>query len=93
MNDENLNTIKEFKLNLKESGRDEILSKMISEIKNLGFTEIKVKIEGDVRDLLEKTGYSIDVFNRIKSTQDLPDWVVYDLIDSSGKLNKLSINE
>ncbi len=92
MDENKLGTIKEFKLNLNKSN-DKTIGMVISELKNLGFEEVNVKIEGRVEDLLKKSGYSIDVFHRVKKKQDLPDWVVYDLIDSSGKLQGTKIGQ
>ena len=72
-------------LNVNVSNDDEILA-AISDFKKQGFEKLKVSIEGSIEDLLSKNEQIVDVFEKIKDKQALPDWVVLDFINSTGKL-------
>ena len=63
-----------------------ILEYTLKLLKKHGIEEVKITIEGSSNDLVKNAGFNIKLFERIKTQQDLPDWVVYDLIESSGKL-------
>jgi hypothetical protein len=86
MNENKKNTLKIMDISLDESNMIEKVSESIKELKDQGFEKIKLTLEGSFEDKLKKSGYSPDLFNRIKFKQDLPDSVVYDLIESCGKL-------
>lgn len=86
MSESKLKYSKVINLNLNEGKPSEKISKLVKDLKKKGFEEIQLTIEGSNIDLLKKAGFSIRLFERIKAKQDLPDWVVYDLIESSGKL-------
>ena len=86
MSEGHLKFTKVMNLNLNEYKSSEKILNLLMELKKQGFEEIKITIEGSSNNLLKKAGFNIKLFERIKTTQDLPDWVVYDLIESSGKL-------
>jgi enolase len=93
MSENKLNTIKELKLNLTELNAKEILAEAIDEFRHKGFDNIAIKIESSATDLIKKSGYDMESYNQIKELQNLPGWVVYDLIHSSGKLKGTGFNE
>ena len=86
MSESKLKFTKVLNLTLNEDKFSEKISDMLIEFKKQGFEEIKITIKGSSNNLLEKAGFNIKLFEQIKTRQDLPDWVVYDLIESSGKL-------
>ena len=79
-------------LDLNKDKPSEKISDLLKELKKQGFEEIKITIEGSSINLLKKAGFNIKLFEQIKTKQDLPDWVVYDLIESSGKLKGTDFN-
>ena len=81
-----LKYVKVINLNLNEDKSSEKISELVKDLRKKGFEEIQLTIEGSIISLLKKAGFSIKLFERIKAKQDLPDWFVYDLIESSGKL-------
>jgi hypothetical protein len=86
MSESKLKFTKVMNLNLNEDRSSEKISDLLMQLKKQGFEEIRITIEGSSNNLLKNAGFNIKLFERIKNTQDLPDWVVYDLIESSGKL-------
>jgi len=86
MNEGHLKFTKVMNLNLNEYKSSEKILNLLMELKKQGFEEIKITIEGSSNNRVKNAGFNIKLFERIKTTQDLPDWVVYDLIESSGKL-------
>ena len=92
MSESRLNTIKVLNINLNEDKSSVQFLESVNDLKKQGFEKVQVTIEGSIRDLLKKSGYSIELFERIKNKQDLPDWVIYDLFEVSGKLKGTNIN-
>jgi len=92
MSESKLNLVKMMNINLNEDKPSEKISDLLKDLKKQGLEEIKITIEGSSNNLLKKAGFNIKLFERIKTKQDLPDWVVYDLIESSGKLKGTHFN-
>jgi hypothetical protein len=92
MSESKLNTVKVLNINLNEDESSVQFSESVNDLKKQGFEKIQVTIEGSIKDLLKKSGYSIELFERIRTKQDLPDWVIYDLFEVSGKLKGTNIN-
>ena len=86
MSESKLKYVKVINLNINEDKSSEKISELVKDLRKKGFEELQLTIEGSIINLLEKAGFSIKLFEQIKAKQDLPDWVVYDLIESSGKL-------
>lgn len=93
MNNSKLTDVKVINLNLNEDKTTENISRLLEELREKGFEQIQITIKGSAEDLLKNSGHSIKLFERIKTGQNLPDWVVYDLIESSGKLKDTDFNE
>ena len=93
MNKSKLTEIKLINIDLNEDKTSEKISKLLEELRKKGYKELQVSIKGSTEDLLKNTGYSIQLFERIRAKQNIPDWVVYDLIESSGKLKNTDFNE
>ena len=92
MNENKLNNIKVTNINLSKNKTSEQISELMKDLKKQGFKEIEITIKGSPKNLLKKPGLDIMIFKRIKNKQDLPDWVIYDLIESSGKLKGTDFN-
>ena len=86
MSESKLKYVKVINLNINKDKSSEKISELVKDLRKKGFEELQLTIEGSIINLLEKAGFSIKLFEQIKTKQDLPDWVVYDLIESSGKL-------
>jgi hypothetical protein len=85
--------VKEINLKLNEEEISEKLLIMVNELREKGFDEIQLTVKGSIEELIKKAGFSTEVFKRIKNEQDLPDWVVYDLIESTGKLKNTDFSK
>ncbi len=92
MSETKLNNVKVLNLNLSGEKIYEKISDLVKDLKKEGFEEIEITIQGSTKNKLKKAGFNIKLFERIKTKQDLPDWVVYDLIESSGKLKDTDFN-
>ncbi|MCW8961212.1 MAG: hypothetical protein OQK29_06590 [Ignavibacteriaceae bacterium] len=60
----------------------------LNELKNKGYDKLKIEIKTSTEQELIKSDLDIEVFKKIKETQDLPDWVVINLMLASGKLKE-----
>lgn len=92
MSEDQLKFTKVMNLNLNDYKSSEKISNLLMDLKKQGFDEIKITIEGSLNNLVKNAGFNIKLFERIKTTQNLPDWVVYDLIESCGKLKGTLFN-
>lgn len=86
MIEDKLSLLESLNINLNNKDSINKIVKAISGIKERGFAEINIKIEGSFKKIVADSGYDLKLFNKIKALQELPEKVVYDLIDSCGKL-------
>ncbi len=73
-------------IDLNDKSKDNSISEKVAELKNAGYSKIKLEVKGPSEK--ENTNFKIDtdLFLKIKSIQELPDWVIVKLILADGKL-------
>jgi len=86
MSNKELIEIKSIQIDLKDDSSAEIFKQKLAELKNKGYNSVTIEIKTSTEEELKKSGLNMDVFKKIKDTQDLPDWVVINLMLAAGKL-------
>lgn len=86
MNEKELIDIKSLQINLIDENSTDLLTQTLAELKNKGYDSVTIEIKTSTKEELKKSGLDIAVFKKIKDTQDLPDWVVINLMLAAGKL-------
>lgn len=90
--------IKSLQLNLSDEDQLKLVSKQLSELKKKGYEHITIDFNITSEQELKRNNIDVQVFKKIKTTQELPDWVVIKLMLAGGKLKRTkfkarSINE
>ena len=88
MNEKELIDIVSLQINLNDENSTKLVVKKLSELKNEGYDQVTINIKASTEKELKKTNLDIEVFKKIKETQDLPDWVVINLMLAGGKLRE-----
>jgi hypothetical protein len=86
MSNKEIIEIKSIQIDLKDDSSAEIFKQKLAELKNKGYNSVTIEIKTSTEEELKKSGLNMDVFKKIKDTQDLPDWVVINLMLAAGKL-------
>lgn len=88
MSEKELIDIMSLQINLDDKDSTELIAETLAELKNKGYHRVTVDIRTSTEQELKKSGLDLKVFNRIKDVQDLPDWVVINLMMAAGKLKE-----
>lgn len=80
--------LKSLVIDLSKEGEINLLSHTLLELKEKGYSQIKLNIKADPEIELKNSKLDIQVLNGIKETQDLPEWVVINLMYAAGKLKE-----
>jgi hypothetical protein len=88
MNEENATKLKSFEINLEDETYHELLNKELLALRDKGISNITVTIKGSVKEIAKELKVDLNVFNKIRTTQDLPDWVVLDLLRTKGAIRE-----
>jgi len=86
MNKNELIELKSLVIDLNDHSSINLLSQTINELKSNGYTSVTVDIKTSPEQELNKSQIDIELFRKIKEVQELPDWVVINLILAAGKL-------
>ena len=86
MNEKELIELKSLVIDLNDHSSVNLLSQTFIELKNSGYTSVTVDIKTSPEQELNKSQIDIELFRNIKEIQELPDWVVINLILAAGKL-------
>ena len=86
MNEDNLSELFSFETNIDDTGNINIPEDKFVSYKQKGFSEIKIRVYADSKNLAENLGYDSKLFEEIKNMQSLPDSVVLDLLTCKGKI-------
>jgi len=90
MNEKELIELKSLVIDLNNERSVNELSQTFNELKNNGYTSVTVDIKTSPEQELKKSQIDIELFRKIKEVQELPDWVVVNLILAAGKLKRSS---
>jgi len=86
MSEKELIEIKSLQINLNEENSTELMAETLAELKNKGYESVTIEIRTSTEEELKKSGLDIEVFKKIKYVQNIPDWVVINLMLAAGKL-------
>ena len=86
MSNRELIEIKSLQIDLKNDNSAEYIEQTLAELRNKGYESVTIEINTSTEEELKKSGLDWGVFKKIKDTQDLPDWVVINLMLTAGKL-------
>ena len=86
MNEKELIGLKSLVIDLNNHSSINLLSQTINELKKDGYTSVTLDIKTSPEQELNKSQIDIELFRKIKEIQELPDWVVINLILAAGKL-------
>jgi hypothetical protein len=90
MDEKELIELKSLVIDLNDKSSVNELSQAFNELKNNGYTSVTVDIKTSPEQELKKSQIDIELFRKIKGVQELPDWVVINLILAAGKLKSSS---
>ena len=93
MNEKELISLNSVDLDLNNESSIRVLQDLLSDLKDKGYSKIKVDIKTFPEQELKKSNLDGKIFNKIKETQELPDWVVINLMQASGKLKTANFKE
>lgn len=80
--------LKSLQIDLDDEKSIKLFAETLNELKNKGYDRVKIEIKTSTEQELKKSDLDIEVFKKIKETQDLPDWVVINLMLAGGKLRE-----
>ena len=78
--------IESLQLNLTDEQSIKSVSKRLNEIKKEGYKQVTIDFNISSEQELKRNNIDVQVFKKIKTTQELPDWVVINLLLAGGKL-------
>jgi DNA-binding protein YbaB len=93
MNDKELIGLESFGLDLNDESSLKMIQDSLAELRKKGYSKVNIEIKTSPEQELQKLNIDEKLFNKIKETQELPDWVVIKLIQASGKLKNTNFNE
>ena len=91
MNEKELIELKSLVIDLNDHSSINLLSQTFNELKSNGYTSVIVDIKTSPEQELNKSQIDIELFRKIKEIQELPDWVVINLILAAGKLKNSNL--
>ncbi|MCX7797995.1 MAG: hypothetical protein N2249_05190 [Melioribacter sp.] len=93
MSEENLIRLISFKTTIKEDGTFVYPVEEVKKIFHHGYNEIIVNIYTTTNNYIAKSGIDINLYQKIKDTQGIPEEIVINLIKSKGSLKNSNIKE
>jgi len=83
--------IKSLIIDLNDRSYDNAISAKVEELKRAGISTVNLEIQNSADQNVNNLQLDIELFSKIKTIQDLPDWVIIKLILADGKLNKTDL--
>jgi len=93
MNKNELIDLKSLVIDLNDHSSVNLLTQTFNELKNNGYTSVKLDIKTSPEQELNKSQIDIELFRKIKEVQELPDWVVINMILAAGKLKSSNFRD
>ena len=88
MNNNNQTKLFSYNTDIPDNGKINIPSERFIELKEKGFSEIQISVYGNARKAAIEMGYDLELFEKIRSIQSLPENVVFDFLKTRGILFK-----
>ena len=73
-------------IDLNDRSSDNPISEKTKELKNSGQSKVQLEVKNSPDCEIQNLQLDVDLFTKIKSVQELPDWVIIRLILAEGKL-------
>jgi len=80
-------------IDLNDRSSDNPISEKAKELKNSGQSKVQLEVKNSPYYEIQNLQLDVDLFTKIKSVQDLPDWVIIRLILAKGKLKESKFSE
>ncbi len=85
--------LKSLVIDLNDQNSVNSMTQTFTELKNSGYSQVTVNIKTSPEQELKKSQIDLELFSKIKAVQELPDWVVINLILAAGKLKRQQFKE
>lgn len=93
MNDKEMIDLTSLKIDLKDKNSINSLTEKISDLKKSGYGKVMISIKTSPVEEAKIANLDIDLFEKIKSVQELPDFVVINLLQAAGKLKESNFKD
>lgn len=93
MNKENLTAVFNFETEITKNGEMNLPIEKLRELYAKGFKKVNVVFFGSSEEAAADMDLDLELFNKIKDLQGLPDTVVLDFLTSKGALKDSKIEE
>lgn len=93
MSKDELIELKSLVIDLNDQTSVNSMSKVFTDLRDSGYTYVSVDIKTSPEQELKKSQIDPELFRKIKEVQELPDWVVINLILAAGKLKDGNFKE
>lgn len=93
MNKIESNNPKALFIDLNDRRDDNSISEKVMELKNTGYSQVKLEVKTAPEKEISYIKLDIDLFTKIKSIQELPDWVIIRFFLAEGKLKESNFVE
>ena len=80
-------------INLNDETSVDLLNEKISELKKSGYGRLMVNIKASPDEEVKIADIDIELFEKIKNMQELPDFVVINFLQAAGKLKETDFNK
>ena len=80
-------------IDLNDRSLDNPISEKAKELKNSGQSKVQLEVKNSPDYEIQNLQLDVDLFTKIKSVQNLPDWVIIRLILAEGKLKESKFSE
>lgn len=93
MDKENLTAIFNYESEIGENGEVNFPAEKLKELHDKGFKKVNIVFFGSSENAASELDIDLDMFNKIKDLQGLPDTVVLDFLTVKGALKNSKIEE
>ena len=80
-------------IDLNDRNSDKVISEKLSELKNEGNSHVDLEVINWLPEKIQKMKINVDLFKKIKTIQELPDWVIIKILLTEGVLENKDFNK
>ena len=88
MNEKELIDLTSLIIDLNDESSIHLLTEKISELRKSGYSKVMINIKTSPDEEVKIADLDIELFEKIKSVQELPDFAVINLMQAAGKLKE-----
>jgi hypothetical protein len=93
MNENEMIDLTSLIIDLKDENSVNSLTEKISDLKESGYGKVMISIKTSPGEVVKIANLDINIFEKIKSVQELPDFVVINLLQVAGKLKESNFKD